>query len=59
MNNDEKDKAVENDVGHDKKNPFVVSKVIIDEKTGTVTLKLASEEEITLNSEQVKMRNEQ
>ena len=54
MNNDEKDKPAENTVGHDKKNPFVVSQVIIDEKTGTVTLKLASEEEIAKanNSEQ-------
>jgi hypothetical protein len=51
MANDEKGKAAE-EAGYDKGKPFIVSRVVIDEKTGTVTLKLASEEEIKLYNEQ-------
>ena len=39
--------------------PLKVSKVIFDEATGTVTLKLASEEEIAEDERLKAMRNEQ
>jgi hypothetical protein len=57
MHNKEKDNEVKN-VDDNLKNILPkVSMVTFDEKTGTVTLKIASEEEIA-EAEKLKMRNE-
>ena len=60
MNNNEKENA-ENDKPDDKSSQAIpkVSKVIVDEEKGTVTLILASEEEIAQANEQSAKKNEQ
>ena len=46
MINNDQDTVKNNDIADDKEKIPKVSKITFDEKTGTITLKLASEEEI-------------
>ena len=55
--NDEKKKAVDNAAVNPEENLPIVSAIVIDEKTGTITLRLASEEEIAKSKEQVTNNN--